>query len=75
MQTHGAKLMDKALTIAEFCSANRISQGLFFKLKRRGEAPAEFRVGRRVLITTEAADKWRQEREITRATPPQGEAA
>jgi hypothetical protein len=67
--------MDKVFSIPEFCTANRISTSFFFKLKARGEGPDEVRVGKRVLITEAGAEKWRKEREITRATPPQGEAA
>jgi hypothetical protein len=75
MEMHGVKLMDTAYSIPEFCNANRISEGYYFKLRARGEAPDEMRIGRRVIVTAEALAKWRKEREVKRATPPQGEAA
>jgi len=49
----------QVLTIAQFCDVNQISRGFFNVLKQRGEAPDYIKVGRRVLITTAAADEWR----------------
>jgi len=52
-----------ALSIAEFCKAHGISEGLFYKLKRQGESPREMKVGARTLISFEAAAEWRRARE------------
>ena len=52
-----------ALSIPEFCKAHGISEGLFYKLKKRGEGPREMKVGARTLITFEAAAEWRRMRE------------
>jgi len=52
-----------AYSIPEFCAANDISEGFYRKLRDQGLAPRETRVLRRVLITVEAADEWRRERE------------
>ena len=52
-----------ALSIAEFCKAHGISEGLFYKLKRQGEGPREMKVGTRTLITFESASEWRRARE------------
>lgn len=47
-------------TLAEFCAAHRISRQHYYSLKNRGIAPAEIHLGRRVLISTEAAAEWRE---------------
>ena len=50
-----------AYSIEEFCQRHRISVQLFYKMKH--QMPATFRVGTRVLISREAAARWRLERE------------
>jgi hypothetical protein len=50
-----------AYSVAEFCQRHRISPQMFYKL--RSEMPATFNVGSRVLISREAAARWRAERE------------
>jgi hypothetical protein len=52
-----------AYSVKEFCRAHRISEDMFFKLVRQGEAPRRMRVGTRVLVSIEAAEEWRRERE------------
>ena len=52
-----------AYTIAEFCAAHRFSRSHYYNLKRRGLGPDETRLGDRVLITVEAAIRWRRQRE------------
>jgi predicted DNA-binding transcriptional regulator AlpA len=52
-----------ALSISEFCKAHGISEGFFYKLKKRGEGPREMKLGARTLITFESAAEWRRERE------------
>lgn len=54
-----AKQPPLAMTIAEFCKAFRISEGFFYKLRREGRGPREMRMGRRTLISMDAADEWR----------------
>jgi hypothetical protein len=54
-------------SIPEFCLRNGISSALFFKLARQGGGPRVMRVGRRTLITKEAAVAWRREREAASA--------
>jgi hypothetical protein len=56
-----------AFSIPEFCVRNGISSALFFKLAREGGGPRVMRVGRRTLITREAAAAWRHEREAASA--------
>jgi hypothetical protein len=57
-----------AFTIAEFCRAHRISQSMYFKMRNLGLGPREMAVGRRTLISIEAAADWRREREADAAT-------
>ena len=50
-----------AFSVNEFCRRHRISVQLFYKM--RDQMPATFNVGTRVLISKEAAARWRAERE------------
>jgi excisionase family DNA binding protein len=43
-----------AYTVEEFCEALRLSRGTFYNLIRRGEGPRLLRVGRKVLVSTDA---------------------
>jgi len=54
-----------AFSIYEFCARHRISPQLFYKFK--DQMPATFRIGARVLISKEAAARWRAEREAASA--------
>lgn len=56
-----------AFSVREFCAAHRISRALFYLLQRRKTGPRVMRVGRRTLITAEAAAKWRQQMEADAA--------
>jgi hypothetical protein len=52
-----------AYFINEFCAAHRLSPSMYWKLKSEGKAPTEMQVGRRRMISFEAAERWRRERE------------
>lgn len=52
-----------AFTVPEFCSAHRISRALFYILRRDGRGPRVMKVGKRTLISGEAANEWRREME------------
>ena len=54
---------DGAATIEEFCQKHRISVPTLYKLWSIGIGPERMRVGRKVLITHAAAQRWREERE------------
>jgi hypothetical protein len=54
-------------TIKTFCLAHHLSEAMFFKMREMGIGPDEMRVGSRVLISFEAAAKWRAQREVTTA--------
>lgn len=47
-----------AYSIIEFCEAYRLSRSGFYKLRAAGRAPALMQVGKRVLISLEAAAAW-----------------
>jgi hypothetical protein len=57
-----------AFTVPEFCEAHRISQAKYYEMKKEGWGPVEMEVGRRRLISYEAASVWRRERELGTAT-------
>jgi hypothetical protein len=51
-----------AYTISEFCNAHRISRAHYYNLKKLGQGPDEARAGdRTVIITLEAAARWRRQ--------------
>ena len=53
-----------AFFINEFCAAHRLSPSMYFKLRSVGKAPAEMQVGRRRMVSVEAAEAWRRECEV-----------
>jgi hypothetical protein len=61
-----------AFTVPEFCEAHRISQAKYYEMKKEGWGPVEMEVGRRRLISYEAASVWRRERELGTATSSTG---
>lgn len=63
--------MDMMFSVREFCQAHRISRALFYRLAKEGKAPKTAKVGRRTLISQEAAAEWRHqiEDEATTAGP------
>jgi hypothetical protein len=56
-----------AYTIPEFCSLHGFARRTYYKLKMAGLGPIETRLGKRVLISREAAAKWLREREAASA--------
>ncbi len=55
---------DRAVsTVEEFCAQHDLARSTFFRLRREDKAPRIMRVGRRVLITHEAAAAWRAKME------------
>ena len=53
----------RAYSVAEFCEAHSLSVPMFYKMQNRGEGPAVLKAGARTLISVEAADRWRRDRE------------
>ena len=52
-----------AFSIPEFCRRHGISRAHFYNLSKNGDAPVVMRVGRRTLISAEAAAVWRRRME------------
>jgi len=48
---------------ASFCKAHGLSESFYFKPRDQGLGPDELRLGSKVLITHEAAARWRAARE------------
>jgi len=55
------------LTVAQFCHSHGVSRSYFYKMRSEGKAPKAFRLGRRTLITAEAAADWRRSMECATA--------
>ena len=53
----------KAATIDTFCRRFGISRAFFYLLQKRGQGPRTMKLGRRVLISAEAAEEWRRQME------------
>jgi predicted DNA-binding transcriptional regulator AlpA len=60
-----------AFSIPEFCRTHGISRAHFYNLWKSGDAPAVMRVGRRTLVSAEAAAEWRRRMESVREAPTQ----
>jgi hypothetical protein len=48
-------------SIDRFCLRNDICRSTFERMRDEGRAPKTFRLGRRILITKEAAAEWRRQ--------------
>ena len=55
--------MSLMFSVAEFCQAHGISRGTFYKLLGQGLGPTAIKIGRRTLISSEAAEAWRRRME------------
>ena len=50
-------------SVAQFCHEHGISRGTFYKLIKEGLGPRTAKIGRRTLISHEAATAWRRRME------------
>ena len=55
-----------AFSIAEFCEAHDLCRATFYNLEKIGKAPRIMQVGKRRLISQEAAAEWRRDREVAK---------
>jgi hypothetical protein len=53
----------KAYSVNDFCREYRISRALFYNLLRNGRGPRVMKVGRRTLISQQAAEEWQRKME------------
>jgi excisionase family DNA binding protein len=59
-------------SVPDFCHAHSISRGTLYKLIKEGHGPAIAKVGRRTLISWEAAEEWRRRMEQEGSISPKG---
>lgn len=52
-----------AQSISDFCSDHSISRTTLYELWKDGTGPRKMQVGKRILISAEAAADWRRARE------------
>ena len=55
--------MKPIYSVTEFCREHGISRGLFYQLLKEGRGPRVMKVGRRTLVSREAAEDWRRRME------------
>ena len=67
LQGKAPSVSPAAYSIAEFCAAHRFSIDFYFRLQRDGIGPRVMRIGGRTLISHEAAEAWRRDREAATA--------
>ena len=61
--------MAAAQSISQFCADHAICRSTLYELWARGEGPRKMCVGRKILISAEAAADWRREREAQSTVP------
>ena len=61
--------MSSMLSVSAFCADNGLSRSLFYRLLKDGRGPRVTKIGRRSLISGQAAAEWRarMEGETTQA--------
>ncbi|WP_338833542.1 hypothetical protein [Bradyrhizobium septentrionale] len=57
-----------AFSLATFCRRHGISLPTYYRIAQQGLAPATFSIGSRVLVSKEAAARWRAAREAASAS-------
>jgi predicted DNA-binding transcriptional regulator AlpA len=62
--------MKAAYSVLEFCKAHGISRAHLYNLLKRGEGPTVMKVGKRTLVSDEAAAAWRRHMETVTAAQP-----
>jgi predicted DNA-binding transcriptional regulator AlpA len=50
-------------SVSEFCELHGISRAFFYLLQREKRGPSVMKVGRRTLVSVEAAAEWRKRME------------
>lgn len=52
--------MPQVYTVSQFCEAYGISRNLFYRMLADGTGPKIMKLGRRTLVSFEAAETWRR---------------
>jgi hypothetical protein len=63
MAHHLMEITLECFTIEEFCRAHRVGRSTYYRLREGKRGPDECRLGGKVLITKEAAARWRAKRD------------
>jgi predicted DNA-binding transcriptional regulator AlpA len=64
MESTSVHRLDPAVyTVPDFCKEHRISRSYLYRLWSEGRGPRRTKVGRRTLISGEAAAEWRRRME------------
>ena len=63
MSQQTINLQRSAFSVFEFCAAFRMSKAHFYNLLKAGVGPRLMKIGRRTLISAEAAEEWRKRME------------
>jgi hypothetical protein len=53
----------QCFTVTEFCETHRISRARFYEMRQEGTGPRVMKVGKRTLVSAEAAEEWRRRME------------
>jgi len=65
--------MAMMFSVAKVCLEHAISRGLLYTLAKEGRGPKTVKLGRRTLVSHEAAEEWRRRMESpTRGGPDDG---
>ncbi len=54
----------EAYGVQQFCYAHNLGRATFYSLVKQGRGPRLMKIGRRTLISREAAEEWRRQMEI-----------
>ena len=65
---NAAAALNLAFTVSQFCGSHNVSRTYFYELLKQGKGPRLMRVGRRFLISAEAAADWRKAMEVATAS-------
>ena len=57
--SHSDISQKQAYSVTQFCAVHSISRAMFYVLRKQGKGPRTMKVGRRTLISKEAAREWR----------------
>ena len=68
--THAGEAAPAAYSITQFCAAHSISRATFYNLVKAGASPRIMQVGKRRLISREAAADWRSSVRPQPRSPP-----
>ena len=63
MAHHPIEIPTKCFTIEEFCRAHRVGRSTYYRLREEGRGPDECRLLGKIVITKEAAARWRAARD------------